>query len=168
VFRFTNVKQPRPDGRVRLVPKLHRSSAQPYFDSHHSGVATAPPSEVDPSTYGAVVTGGSRLSAGAIIHATVWARVFGLNLVRLEARIEATPAQLKKVERVLPSLNPSAVPFSPTRSGRKRESYAERGLPFPPRQEQIIGRRLHEALDLLNEGAASLAAAGQHQAAYTS
>ncbi|MGI8552922.1 MAG: hypothetical protein ACR2PL_19360, partial [Dehalococcoidia bacterium] len=72
--------------------------------------------------YGTLVPGGSRLSEGTIIHGTVRARVLGVNLLWLEATIEAAPAQLKKEQRVL----------RPAQS--RPETPPRPGLAAPPRQ----------------------------------
>ncbi len=106
--------------------------------------------------YGTLVPGGSRLSQGTIIHGTIRARVLGVNLLWLEATIEAAPAQLKKVQRVLPPLSWSAQP---------RPETPPRPLAALSRQEPVIGNKLHEALAFLDEGAASLAAANEHRTA---
>ena len=110
-----------------------------------------------------LVPGGSRLSEGAIIRATVRARVFGLNLIRLEARIEAAPAQLQRIERLLrPQISSAPVgpaPRPPQGLGRSVNQLQRPG----PAPTQVVGSRLNEAMDLLNQGAASLAAANENR-----
>jgi hypothetical protein len=104
-----------------------------------------------------LVTGGSRLSEGTIIHAAVQAQVLGVNLVRLEARIEAAPAQLAEGQRRPPALDVSTGATAPA----PPDQYAEYGRHLPPAGEPVTGSRLVQAVDLLRQGAASLAAPGE-------
>ncbi len=123
--------------------KRSRRHAESHTDVGSTATAPRPLTpDADTAGYSALVTGGSRLSQGAIIHATVYARVLRVNLLRLDATIEAAPAQLNKVRRLVLSLGSSARPG-----------------PEPlPRPRPVIGSSLDQALGLLNEGAASLAA----------
>ncbi len=113
--------------------------------------------DVATAGYGTLVRGGSRLSEGTIIHGTIRARVLGVNLLWLEATIEAAPAQLTKAQRVLPPLSWSAQP--------RPETPPRPELTALIRQKPVIGNKLHEALAFLEEGAASLAAANEHRTA---
>lgn len=140
--------------------KLPRPRATPLIASAESGITTILTPHEGLNTRGTLDAGGSRLSEGAIIHVVARVQVFGLNLVRLEARIDAAPARLRKVERLLPSFHPSAARPT-TRSDRDPERSGEQGWHLPPKREPVIGSRLGEALDLLSEGAASLAAASE-------
>lgn len=108
-----------------------------------------------PGVQSELITGGSRLSEGAIIHATVRARVFGVKLLRLEASVHAAPAQLRKVDRLL-SVMDSTAPGREVAARRPTGPPAE--LRMSAGDRAAIGTRLDEALVLLDEGAASLAA----------
>ena len=120
------------------------------------------PPDADTGSYGSLIIGGSHLSAGTVIHATVRARVLGFNLLRLEAIVEAAPAQLTKLQQLLAPPGGSARPHEmPARQELKALS-GQRFKPLP-KQERAIGSKLNEALSYLNEGAASLAAANEHR-----
>ncbi len=121
------------------------------------------PSRAGAVTYGALVTGGSRLSEGAIIHAAVDAQLLGLKVLRLEARIEATPAQLERLERLPPSPKAASAAQPTARSHPKPQRYGERRRHLRPGREPIIGSRLKEAMDLLTEGAESLTTAANNK-----
>lgn len=123
----------------------------------HAAVPGRLPPDGTTAGHGTLVPGGSRLSKGTIIHGTIRARVLGVNLLWLDATIEAAPAQLKKTQRVLPPLSWSAQP--------RPETPPRPGPAALPRQERVIGNKLPEALAFLDEGAASLAAANEHRTA---
>lgn len=110
---------------------------------------TAAPSLLSSDTasagYETLVIGGSRLSEGTIIHGTVRARLLGVNLLRLEATIEAAPARLTNVQHLVPTVG----------------SFARPRAVALPGQARVVGSKLDEALGYLDEGAASLAAASR-------
>lgn len=144
--------------------KLRRPRTTPRSELKSTAAASVfLPPDAAPAASGRLVTGGSRLSEGAIIHATLRARVLGINLLRLEATIEAAPAQLKKVNRLPPSLSSSARPWAEAPPRPRQRALREQGPETRPRQARVIGSRLNEALGFLDEGAASLAAATEHR-----
>ena len=132
-------------------------------ESHDAELAIILPSGTRPVPYGALVTGGSRLSEGAIIHAAVAAQLLGLKVLRLEARIEATPAQLERLERLPPSPEAASAAQPAARSHPKPQRYGDRTRHLRAAREPIIGSRLKEAMDLLAEGAEGLATAGDNK-----
>ncbi len=143
--------------------KLRRPRPKPRSELNSTAAPSVSlPPHAAPAASGRLVTGGSRLSQGAIIHATIRARVLGINLLRLEATIEAAPAQLKKVNRLPPPLSSSARPWAETPWPRQR-ALREQSPETRPRQVRVIGSRLNEALGFLDEGTASLAAATEHR-----
>lgn len=121
------------------------------------------PPDAASAAAGTLVTGGSRLSEGAIILITLRARVLGINLLRLEATIEATPARLKQVNRLLPSPSSSARVRAQTLARQAPRARREHTPEARLRQARVIGSRLNEALRLLAEGSASLAATTEHR-----
>jgi hypothetical protein len=156
MFRWlTWIRIPDQTDRAHTVHNLQRPRAT---DPRTSAAASMVlPSHAARLPHSTLVTGGSRLSEGTIIQASVRARVFGIHLLRIEARIEAAPARLEKTEHILPSLNSSAQPWSETRSRRDPPApTAPRPQPST-RQGRVVGERLDEALGLLEEAAVSLA-----------
>lgn len=142
---------------------LRRPKTKPRSDVNSSAPAPVVlPPNAEPAS-GRLVTGGSRLSEGAIIHATIRARVLGITLLRLEATIEVAPAQLKQVNRLPPTLSPSARPWAETPPRQRQRALGEQGLNARPPQARVIGSRLNEALGYLDEGAATLAAVTEHR-----
>ncbi len=123
------------------------------------------PPDAASAAAGTLVTGGSRLSEGAIILITLRARVLGINLLRLEATIEATPARLKKVKvnRLLPLPSSSARFRAQTLARHAPLALREHTPEARPPQARVIGSRLNEALGYLDEGAVTLAAVTEHR-----
>ena len=132
-----------------------RPQTRPRDLNRAAAASVVLPPDAAPAS-GRLVTGGSRLSEGAIIHATIRARVLGINLLRLEATIDVAPAQLKQVNRLPPTLSPSARPWAETPPRQRQRALDEQGLKARPPQARVIGSRLTEALGYLDEGAASL------------
>jgi hypothetical protein len=147
--------------RIRVIGKTGRKRAvrKPYARKTEGRTdlgspAAAPrlsPPDTFPAAYRTLVAGGSRLSEGAIIHATLRARVLGVNLLKVDATIEAAPGQLQRVQRLVPLLGSSA--------RARPQALPLQGLEAFPRQGRALGSKLDQALGLLDEGAASLAAA---------
>ena len=108
-----------------------------------SGSTASPASERSelPTTVVTAVPGAGRsLSDGVVVEASVLGRVFGIRLLRLEATVVLSPAELTGV-----AARPRAAPL-PVRS----TSVVRRGA---------IGSDLANAARYIDEGAATLAAA---------
>lgn len=125
----------------RRKTERHLDSSGPAAASIHKAQDAATAAYLKP------VGEGARMSEGAIIHVTLRARVLGLRLLRLEATIEAAPAQPVKVQRLQPPVRSSTRPRS--------EAFSLEG--------RVIGSRLDEALCFIDEGSASLAAANENR-----
>jgi hypothetical protein len=80
-----------------------------------------------------------RLSEGALVEATVRARLLGIPLLRLDATVVLVPAEVS---------DPSSAPHEPTRT---------RSFGVPPRRSGAAGRGLADAVRSINEGAEVLA-----------
>jgi hypothetical protein len=157
MFRWlTWTRIPDQTDRARTVHNLQRPRATDPRTSAAASVVL--PSDAARLPHSTLVTGGSRLSEGTIIQASVRARVFGIHLLRLEARIEAAPARLEKTQHILSSLTSSARPWSVARSRRDPPALTAPRLQSSTRQGRVVGERLDEALGLLDEAAVSLAA----------
>lgn len=88
--------------------------------------------------------GKRRLSEGFLVEASVLARLLGIRLLRLEANVIVSPAALRR-----------AAPIdydAPVRSSVEAPA-------LPPARSAAIGGRLANAERIIDEGAASLAAA---------
>jgi hypothetical protein len=156
MFRWlTWIRIPDQTDRARTVHNQQRSRTTD--PGPFAAASTVRPSDAGPLLHSTLVTGGSRLSEGTIIQASVRARVFGVRLLRLEARIEAAPARLEKTKHIVPTLNSSAQPCSETRSRRDPPVPTAPRLQPSTRQGRVVGERLDEALGLLDEAAVSLA-----------
>jgi hypothetical protein len=82
---------------------------------------------------------GRRLSDGALVEASIRARLLGIPLLRLEATVVLVPAEITA---------PSPAPDEPARM---------RSLGSPPTRSGVAGRSLAEAVRSINEGAEVLA-----------
>jgi hypothetical protein len=96
-----------------------------------------------PGVIAAVPDRNRRLADGVLVDASILARVFGIRLLTLDARVMVLPADV-----ATPS---SAPPGSPRRRASARSSTVE------PGPSGAIGPGLADAVRCINEGAAILA-----------
>jgi hypothetical protein len=112
---------------------VSRTSARvipPAIESAHSGVLTVAPDRR------------RRLSQGVLVEGSILARVLGLRLLRLEATVVLTPADVK-------------TSTGPRRAARRPSSAS------PPRRSAVPRRGLADAARDIDEGARLLAQARQ-------
>ncbi len=94
----------------------------------------------------AVPDGTKRLSEGVIVEASVLARLFGIRLLTVHADVVIAPAETM------------AAPRRPYAPDEPAASPVQARLP-PPAPSQAVGSGLADAVRMIDEGAATLAAA---------
>jgi hypothetical protein len=99
-----------------------------------------------PDVVGAVPDRNRRLADGVLVDASILARVLGIRLLTLDARVAVLPADVKRASP------------APTDSRRPRTS-ARRSSAVAPQPSGAIGHGLADAVRAINEGAAILAEA---------
>jgi hypothetical protein len=107
-----------------------------------------------PDVVGAVPDRNRRLGDGVLVDASILARVLGIRLLTLEARVTVLPADVKRASP------------APTDSRRPRTS-ARRSSAVAPQPSGAIGHGLADAVRAINEGAAILAEARSNGAGDT-
>jgi hypothetical protein len=98
-----------------------------------------------PDVVGAVPDRNRRLGDGVLVDASILARVLGIRLLTLDARVSVLPADVRR---------PSSAPAD---SRRPRTSARSSSVAPPP--SGAIGHGLADAVRAINEGAAILAEA---------
>jgi hypothetical protein len=131
-----------PSWRRRLTNS--RSSARVI---HRTVRATAP------DVVGAVPDRNRRLADGVLVDASILARVLGIRLLTLDARVTVLPADVKRA--------------SPAPIDSRRPRTSARSSAVAPQPSGAIGHGLADAVRAINEGAAILAEARSNGAGDT-
>jgi hypothetical protein len=106
-----------------------------------------------PDVVGAVPDRNRRLADGVLVDASILARVLGIRLLTLDARVTVLPADVKRASP------------APTESRRPRTSARSSSVALQP--PGAIGHGLADAVRAINEGAAILAEARSNGAGDT-
>jgi hypothetical protein len=106
-----------------------------------------------PDVVGAVPDRNRRLADGVLVDASILARVLGIRLLTLDARVTVLPADVKRA--------------SPAPIDSRRPRTSTRSSAVAPQPSGAIGHGLADAVRAINEGAAILAEARSNGATDT-